>query len=363
MLEIQTPGELDAWLALGAPLQGVRLQGLDLTAYEGELSRRTDLAGAVVLGGTVPTTLEHHLREQGAILFPSDPRAPIDPYRAHLYQPGELYAGLEEGYAATPDSAAYTWSIDGRIQHDAFVTSLRALHDDAMSDALEELLLGRRVVGVMGGHALLRGSEGYAAAARLGHSLAARGLLVLTGGGPGAMEAANLGAFAPGEAALADALQAVAAVPGFARDITAWARLGLAVRERLVVGSAGVRAPRSVGIPTWFYGHEPPNVFCDAIAKYFSNALREEGLLARSVTGVVVLPGAAGTVQEVFQATTPLYYAAATGPLPRLVLVGVEHWTTHLPVWPLLQALARERRMAEVVHLVDAVDDAAEILS
>ena len=33
---------------------------------------------------------------------------------------------------------------------------------------------------------------------------------------------------------------------------------------------------RSLGIPTWFYGHEPPNVFCDGIGKYFSNAIRED---------------------------------------------------------------------------------------
>lgn len=35
---------------------------------------------------------------------------------------------------------------------------LRALHDDAVSDALDEQLTGARVVGVMGGHATARGS-------------------------------------------------------------------------------------------------------------------------------------------------------------------------------------------------------------
>ncbi len=52
-------------------------------------------------------------------------------------------------------------------------------------------------MGVMGGHAVSRDTEPYAGAARLGHRLAAAGLAVLTGGGPGAMEAANLGALAP----------------------------------------------------------------------------------------------------------------------------------------------------------------------
>ena len=117
-------------------------------------------------------------------------------------------------------------------------------------------------------------------------------------------------------------------------------------------------AARSLGIPTWFYGHEPPNVFCDVVAKYFSNAIREDGILARSNGGVVVLPGAAGTVQEIFQAVTPLYYAPEDEPLAPLVLVGRRHWTETVPVWPALRQLAAGRRMAGVVHLVDGLDDA-----
>ena len=118
----------------------------------------------------------------------------------------------------------------------------------------------------------------------------------------------------------------------------------------------------SIGIPTWFYGHEPPNVFCDGIAKYFSNALREDGLLARSTAGLVVLEGAAGTVQEIFQAATPLYYSRAGAALPVVVLVGRAHWTQVVPVWPALTALASGRAMAEHLHLVDSVDEAAEIV-
>lgn len=119
---------------------------------------------------------------------------------------------------------------------------------------------------------------------------------------------------------------------------------------------------RSVGIPTWFYGHEPPNVFCDVIAKFFSNALREEGLIARARRGVVVLPGAAGTVQEIFQSVTPLYYAVPGEPLPPLVLVGREHWTQTVPVWPAVQALGAGRDMAEAIHLVEELDEAAAIV-
>ena len=208
------------------------------------------------------------------------------------------------------------------------MTLLRAIHDDSMSDALDELVAGRSVVGVMGGHALERGTAPYADAAQLGAALAREGLLVATGGGPGAMEAANLGALCPDPSRLEGALRHLAAVPTFAPDVTAWATLALEVRAVDVPTTDA--APSSIGVPTWFYGHEPPNVFVDRAAKFFSNALREDGLLARCNAGVVVLPGAAGTVQEIFQAATRLYYDRGR-PAP-LVLVGGEHWTRVVPV-------------------------------
>ena len=126
---------------------------------------------------------------------------------------------------------------------------------------------------------------------------------------------------------------------------------------------APTEQPRSLGVPTWFYGHEPPNVFAEGIAKYFSNAIREDGLLALCNAGVVVLPGAAGTVQEVFQMCTRLYYASPEAVSPPLVLVGVEQWTEVVPVWPLVQALAAGRGMGSAVHLVNDAQEALAVLS
>jgi predicted Rossmann-fold nucleotide-binding protein len=171
------------------------------------------------------------------------------------------------------------------------------------------------------------------------------------------MEAANLGAWLSGRdgAVLDEALAALARVPSYRPAIGAWADAGFAVRDRFPGGA------ESLGIPTWHYGHEPPNVFATAIAKYFRNATREAILLEVCDGGIVFLPGAAGTVQEVFQDACENYYADESAVAP-MVLVGREHWTETVPAWPLLHALARGRTMAQRVHLVDTVDEAAQLL-
>jgi predicted Rossmann-fold nucleotide-binding protein len=362
--EIEHLADLDAALASGAPLTGLRLQDLDLTSYEDRLLTRTDVEGLVVLGGRLPPRLDDHLRAHHALVFPTDPGAPVNPYRATLYSPDDLYAGLGKGgYAATPDHRAYVWSQEGALRHDAFVTLLRAIHDDSVTDALTEFVAGRPVAGVMGGHALARGSSGYAAAALLGHELAEAGLLVATGGGPGAMEGANLGAFSRDRSTLEASVARLASVPSFRPSVEDWVGVALEVRAALTGTVPSDGPPRSLGIPTWFYGHEPPNVFCDGIGKYFSNAVREDGLLARCTAGLVVLEGAAGTVQEVFQAVTPLFYAADGVPLPPLVLVGRGYWTDVVPVWPALQALAQGRPMARALHLVDTPAEATAVVT
>ncbi len=184
------------------------------------------------------------------------------------------------------------------------------------------------------------------------------GHVVATGGGPGAMEAANLGGYAAGladpDAALDEALDLLAVAPSFRPSVDAWVQAAFAVTERFPGGAD------SLGIPTWFYGHEPPNVLATAIAKYVRNAQREAILLEVCHAGIVFLPGAGGTVQEVFQDACENYYADESSVAP-MVLVGASYWTDDLPAWPLLRTLARGRPMEGHVHLVEDVDAAAEL--
>ncbi|RAJ63506.1 putative lysine decarboxylase [Streptomyces sp. Amel2xB2] len=354
--EIESLGEFDDVVEATGSLSGWRVQSVDLRERAAALSS-AETDGAVFLGCAMAPESVAAVQERGGLVFPPVPKLPFNPYRSRLYAPEELYADLAEGYDRTPDARSYGWFQRTKNDGDVFSSMLRAVHDDAVSDALDEQLVGARVVGVMGGHKLARGSGAYAGAARLGRTLARAGHTVATGGGPGAMEAANLGAYAApfDDGMLEKALEMLATAPSFEESVGEWARAAFAVRSGWPDGGP------SVGIPTWFYGHEPPNAFAQHIAKYFVNAVREDGLLARSNAGVVFLPGAAGTVQEIFDNATPNYYQSRGAPTP-MVLVDEEHWTRTLPCWPLLQALASERPMAARIALAASVEEVPQTL-
>lgn len=80
-------------------------------------------------------------------MFPPVPGLPFDPYRGFAYTPGELFESLGQGYEATPDAGAYAWYQRTRADGDVLAPMLRAIHDDTVSDALDELLVGVQVVG------------------------------------------------------------------------------------------------------------------------------------------------------------------------------------------------------------------------
>jgi predicted Rossmann-fold nucleotide-binding protein len=361
-MEIESLEDFDSYLRTsGGDLTGCRVQAVDLTARGYEL-RTANVDAAAFLGCSISETAAGDLRQRGALVFPPVPHLPFDPYRATLYTAAELYSGIDEKpYEQTPDALTYAWDNAARDREDVLGTVLRGLHDDSISDSLGNYVSGRKIVGVMGGHAASRPSPAYAEAAKLARTVTRAGFTVATSGGPGAMEAANLGGYlAPyPDAALAKALKVLSDTPDFQSDVTTWARAAFQVRDDYPAEGAG----QSLSVPTWFYGHEPPNPFASAIAKYFSNALREDWLSARPMAGLVFLPGAAGTVQSVFQAVSAAYYSAEDVPPTRIVMVGVQHWTKVLPAWPLLRALAEDRAMNARVHLVDTVAEASILLA
>ncbi|MFJ6455833.1 LOG family protein [Paenarthrobacter sp. NPDC091669] len=363
-LDIESVVQFQHLASTGAgSMNGWHAQSLDLRGHAREL-KSLDAQGAIFLGCTFDDGVEESLRRRGALIFPKLQGVPFDPYRNSLYTPAELYPDISSTeYESTLDARVYQWSILPGQRGSLDATLAAALHDHAIGDALDELLdhgalSGAQVVGVMGGHAAQRGTSDFADAARLGRLLAHAGFAVATGGGPGAMEAANLGAYLSGtsDADAAAALETLAGVPGFRPSVTAWARQAAAVVERYPEGTP------TLGIPTWFYGHEPPNLFATHVAKYFANAVREAILLELCTGGIVFLPGAAGTVQEIFQDACENYYGAPETISP-MVLVGCEHWERTLPAWPMLQSLAAGKPMEEKIFLVDTVEEALAVVA
>jgi predicted Rossmann-fold nucleotide-binding protein len=359
LIDIESLADFDAHIGKTRRLNGWFVQSVDLTERAGALLE-VDPRGAVFLGCVFAPGVEDHLRTAGALLFPRLPDLPFDPYRGRAYDAAELYGTGD--YATSLDAKVYTWAHARRT--DSLTAELgTTLHDHSITDALDDLtshLELRNIVGIMGGHTVARTGDTYRAAAELGASVTAAGRTVLTGGGPGAMEAANLGAYlSPWPDSLDEALTIMKPAPSYRPSLDLWARTAFRVRARRPITDAG----RSISIPTWFYGHEPTNVFATDIAKYFSNALREDTLLHRCEGGVVFLPGQAGTVQEIFQAVTENFYAADASLIAPLILVGRQYWTDTYPAWPLLQRLGVGRPMAELIYCVDDVEEASSLLT
>lgn len=363
VVEIETLEQFDAVVAEGpSSMRGWRLQSVDLSDRS-DVLRSLRAAGSVFLGCHVDLATVDDLRTRGALLFPRMPDVPFDPYRAGLYSPTQLYDAIAYApYEACLDARVYAWTRDRASQHDLAAALARALHDNSIAEALDDTLAigeldGASLAGIMGGHATARGDTSYTQAVLLGRALTRAGYTVVTGGGPGAMEAANLGAYLADvdEGELAAAMAHLGQVPTF-RNRTTWARAASEVVQEHPQGRT------SIGIPTWFYGHEPPNLFATVIAKYFHNALREAVLVERCDAGIVYLPGAAGTAQEIFTDACENYYAPAEKVAP-MVLLGVDHWRDHLPAWPLVQALARDRPMAQRIWCVDTVAEAVAVLN
>jgi predicted Rossmann-fold nucleotide-binding protein len=289
------------------------------------------------------------------VIVPDPPGAvPFVPLREQLYTQDELTRRTHDG--RTVDEAIGDWfHVHG---HGADFAIMRALHDATIDGALARHLEGRSVVGVMGGHSHARGSAPYVEVARLGRALTRAGFRVATGGGPGLMEAANLGAwFAPAaDSELDTALELLDAAPSYEHDAVAYVDVACAVRDRWPDGG------ESLGVPTWVYADEPTSAFSTHVAKYFTNSVREDGLLALARSGVVYTPGGAGTAQEIFtdaaQNTNTLYEVRSP-----MVFLGIEFHERAEP--ELVRAVRRQAARfgwPELVTVVDDVDDAVAFL-
>ncbi len=134
-------------------------------------------------------------------------------------------------------------------------------------------------VTVFGSARFPEGHPAYELARAVGSALARAGFTVMTGGGPGVMEAANRG--------------------------------------------ARVAGGRSIGCNIELDREQHPNPYLDTFVT-FQHFFVRKVMLAKYSYAFVALPGGFGTLDEVFEAAT-LIQTQKIGPFP-LVLMGTDYW-------------------------------------
>lgn len=172
-------------------------------------------------------------------------------------------------------------------------------------------------ISVFGSARTPRDDPTYETAVRLGSALARAGYAVITGGGPGIMEAANKGA---GEAG------------------------GVSV-------GLGIELPFEQGL----------NEFVD-LGINFRYFFARKTMFVKYAEGFVVFPGGFGTMDELFEALTLVQTGKVTQ-FP-IVLMGAAYWRGLLD-W-LRDTVAAEKKIAtadlELLSVTDDVDEAVEVI-
>lgn len=303
----------------------------------------------------------NEIEEKLIILTPED--LVFDIFRKELYSAYTLYDGYDrenpKSFEECYDTRVYKHYIGkGKSTDDVKERLRRTLHDHSISVALHDFLKRydeKKLVAVMGGHAIGRDVSGYAEIVKISKELTQMGYLMISGGGPGAMEATHLGAWMAGrsESEVDDALSILVKYPSY-KD-AGWMESAFEVIEKYPQDKY-----YSMGVPTWFYGHEPATPFATHIAKYFQNSIREDGILSIAKGGIIYTPGSAGTMQEIFQDAAQNHYETFGYSSP-MVFFGVDYWTNEVPAYSLLSQLVEKGRYKNMI--LSVTDNVGEVIA
>jgi predicted Rossmann-fold nucleotide-binding protein len=278
---------------------------------------------------------------------------------SRLYTRDELMQGWSPGadHSVTLDGRIYAYvKAHGGRAPDVEEGLAQRTHDHFIDVALADFLMrsGRPVVGIMGGSSTLPADPNYRRVVHLAASLTERGYLVVGGGGLGIMEAANLGAYLADRSGTDrdDAVDALAASPPWSTDPAGYMAAADDIRQRFAPGGV------SLAIPAWVIAGEPISHFASHIAKYFSNSIREDGMLAVATAGIVFAPGGAGTMQEIFQdAAQNAYRVFGRSPM---AFLDTHHYCVDTGLYPALERQAARLGFADLLSVGDEPEQILE---
>ena len=316
------------------------------------------------MGCMIPPRM-YFAMDEACIVFPRV-KMPYKVFPNKLYNAQTLYLHYKPGYHETfytcYDTIVYDRYISqGKESSDIKETLCRVLHDHSIANALERFVSDydeKDIVAVMGGHAVKRTDPNYRQIVEISQRLTEAGKLMVSGGGPGAMEAVHLGAWMAGrsEAELEDAVAMLSSTPTFREKgwlTTAWAVMDKYPRDPQF---------HSLGIPTWFYGHEPATPFASEIAKFFDNSVRENYIISIPKGGIIYTPGSAGTFQEIFQDAAQNHYETLGYASP-MIFLGKDYYTHETPIYPLLADLQERGKYKNLLlYITDKTDDVIRYL-
>lgn len=356
--EIENSQALISILEAGGTLRNYAFQGIDFKPYI-ESALKCHFSDCLFLGGFGVEELKPMMDEK-CLVYPPFKDLPFRVFRNSLYNAASLYSGYRIGepdtYKESFDYKVYEHYLEaGKQTGDIKVTLARILHDHSMNDGVDDFLRSfdeKSVVGIMGGHGLSRCDEDYRKIVYISKKLTEGGSIMVSGGGPGAMEATHLGAWMAGrsENDVEVALDILSVAPSYKDSL--WLDTAFSVMMKFPDARYV-----SLGVPTWLYGHEPATPFATHIAKYFDNSTREDSILTISKGGVIYSPGSAGTMQEIFQDAVQNHYLSFGYASP-MVFLGKEYWTEEMPVYKLMQYLIEKGKYNNLMMSIsDSVDE------
>ena len=309
------------------------------------------------------------LIERGAFVYPKFKSLPYNPYRGKLYSWQELMEGYQPENDQSTDLKIYNHFIKQKYNPPVSEALAQRLHDHSIDDALRRILeyddegmTKKKVVGFMGGHSTRRGSQFYIETALAAQLATKKGYYVVTGGGPGIMEAANLGAYMGNysKEELLDAINILKDLFFEEENLPDYLAKNYMVRSIEILEKYPDGCD-SLAIPTWFYGHEPSNLFAKHIAKYFSNSIREDILLTISLYGLVYAPGSAGTTQEIFQEAAQNHYGTS-GYYSPMIFLGKKRYVEDTSIYSVVHQLAVGRVYKDLLFLTDSAELAIDFI-